>query len=309
MSSCFCFACVDSSGRGIIQTFGKFSRVAAPGLTLLCWPFQTVVGVSTKVQQLDVKTSTKTKDNVTVVITTAVQFSVDPMKVEDFFFKLNEPWRQISAHVENVVRSQIPKMDLDTAFLAKDELAMIVKDDLAKSMSQFGLHIHGCLMTEMLADSSVLSAMNEINAARRQREANIEKAEAEKVLAVKRAEAEAESKHLSGLGTAKMRLAITDGFQSSINSMQETCGMEPKEVVHMMLVTQYLDVLKDFAHSGKSSILVPHGPSAVGDMEAQVRAVPSIGEVVPAASNLFKFRSPRTISTSFSPKASSADVV
>jgi regulator of protease activity HflC (stomatin/prohibitin superfamily) len=49
-----------------VQEFGKFSYVASPGLSLIMWPFQTIAGVSTKVQQLDVKTATKTKDNVTV---------------------------------------------------------------------------------------------------------------------------------------------------------------------------------------------------------------------------------------------------
>ena len=72
-------------------------------------------------------------------------------------------------------------MDLDSAFLAKDELAHEIKDELSKSMSPYGLIISNCLMTEMLPDNSVLMAMNEINAARRMREANIEKAEAEKV--------------------------------------------------------------------------------------------------------------------------------
>ena len=37
--------------------------------------------------------------------------------------------------------------------------------------------------------------------------------------------------------------------------MKESCGLEPREVVHMMLVTQYLDVLKDFAQSGKGRFL------------------------------------------------------
>ena len=49
------------------------------------------------------------------------------------------------------------------------------------------------------------------------------------------------------MGTAKMRQAITDGFRGSIESMKESCGLEPHDVVHMMLVTQYLDVLKEFA--------------------------------------------------------------
>jgi hypothetical protein len=39
---------------------------------------------------------------------------------------------------------------------------------------------------------------NRINAAKRDREAAVEKAEADKILAVKAAEAEAEAKHLSG---------------------------------------------------------------------------------------------------------------
>lgn len=72
--------------------------------------------------------------------------------------------------------------------------------------------------------------MNQINASRRQREAAIEKAEAEKIMAVRSAEADAEAKHLSGMGTARMRQAITDGFKGSIESMRLSCGLEPKEV-------------------------------------------------------------------------------
>jgi hypothetical protein len=74
------------------------------------------------------------------------------------------------------------------------------------------------------------------------------------------------------MGTAKMRHAITDGFRGSIESMKSSCGLEPHDVVHMMLVTQYLDVLKEFAQSGSATMVVPHGPSAVGDIEAQVRS-------------------------------------
>ena len=90
-------------------------------------------------------------------------------------------------------------------------------------------------------------------------------------MAVRAAEADAEAKHLSGKGTAAMRQAITEGFRGSIESMKQSCGLEPKEVIHMMMVTQYLDVLKEFAVSGKATMVVPHGMGAVSDMEAQVR--------------------------------------
>ena len=82
------------------------------------------------------------------------------------------------------------------------------------------------LVTDMNVDPSVLKAMNEINASRRQREAAVERAEAEKILCVKAAEAEAEAKELSGRGTARMRQAITEGFKGSIESMRESCVPE-----------------------------------------------------------------------------------
>ncbi len=86
-----------------------------------------------------------------------------------------------------------------------------------------GLRIVSALVTEMAVDSSVLRAMNEINASRRLREAAAERAEAEKILRVKAAEAEAEAKELSGKGTARMRQAITEGFKGSIQSMRDSC--------------------------------------------------------------------------------------
>jgi len=161
-------------------------------------------------------------------------------------------------------------MTLDEAFEAKEKLATVVKQQVADSMKQFGVQVINALMTDMQPDETVMRAMNKINAAKRDREAAVEKAEGDKILAVKQAEAEAEAKHLSGMGTAKMRHAITDGFRGSIESMKESCGLEPHDVVHMMLVTQYLDVLKEFAQSGKATMVVPHGPSAVADIENQV---------------------------------------
>jgi hypothetical protein len=52
--------------------------------------------------------------------------------------------------------------------------------------------------------------MNEINAARRLKEAASHKAEADKTRQVKGAEAEAEARYLSGLGVARQRKAIVE---------------------------------------------------------------------------------------------------
>ena len=60
---------------------------------------------------------------------------------------------------------------------------------------------------------SCKTAMNEINASKRLKEAAFQRAEGEKIVKVKRAEAEAESMYLSGVGVARQRRAIMDGLK------------------------------------------------------------------------------------------------
>jgi len=269
--SCFCFASIDAAERGIRQDFGEFKTILLPGLTCIPWPISTVATVSTKINPFNFDTQTKTFDNSTVSVRTSVQWQVDPERADKFYFTLTNPFEQMSAYVDDCVRGCVPQLTLDQAFESKTQLAEDIHKSISSSFSDFGVIIVRVLVTDVAADPNVMRAMNEINAAKRQREAAMDRAEADKILMVKHAEAEAESKYLQGVGTAKMRQAVAEGFKGSVENMKESTGMSPQEVVHMMLVTQYLDVLKDFAQSGKSAIVVPSGPGGVGDIEAQVR--------------------------------------
>jgi len=200
-----------------------------------------------------------------------VQYRVDTEMVKEAYFQLDNPRGQMVAYVDDVVRSELPKLTLDGAYEAKTEMADNVLKVMTSNMGPFGIVIAKVLVTDLQPDSRVQAAMNEINTQKRTRAAAEEKAAGEKLLKVKAAEADMESKELSGVGIAKMRKAITGGFQDSINVMKESCGLEASDVVHMMLVTQYMDTLKDFATTGKSSIVLSHNPSAMADIEAQVK--------------------------------------
>jgi len=109
--------------------------------------------------------------------------------------------------------------------------------------------------------------------AARLRVAANEKAEAEKILQIKKAEGEAESKYLAGLGIARQRQAIVDGLRDSVLAFSENVpGTSSKDVMDMVLVTQYFDTLKEIGASSKSnSVFVPHGPGAVRDIASQFR--------------------------------------
>jgi len=109
--------------------------------------------------------------------------------------------------------------------------------------------------------------------AARLRVAAKEKAEAEKILQIKRAEGDAESKYLAGLGVARQRQAIVDGLRDSVLAFSENVpGTTSKDIMDMVLMTQYFDTMKDIGASSKSNaVFIPHGPGAVQDVASQIR--------------------------------------
>jgi regulator of protease activity HflC (stomatin/prohibitin superfamily) len=97
--------------------------------------------------------------------------------------------------------------------------------------------------------------------------------EADKILKVKKAEAEAESAALQGEGMARQRQAIIDGLRTSVAEFQKSvAGVGSQDVMMMVLMTQYFDTLKSLGEQdGTNAILLPHSPTAVSDMASQLR--------------------------------------
>lgn len=266
---------IDQSTVAIKETFGKFNAILEPGCHCLPWCIgQQIAGyLSLRVQQLDVKCETKTKDNVFVNVVASVQYRALADKASDAFYKLSNTREQIQSYVFDVIRASVPKMILDDVFEQKNEIAKAVENELEKAMSAYGYEIVQTLIVDIEPDVNVKRAMNEINAAARMRLAATEKAEAEKILQIKRAEGDAESKYLAGLGIARQRQAIVDGLRDSVLAFSENVpGTSSKDVMDMVLVTQYFDTMKDIGASSKSSaVFIPHGPGAVKDIAAQIR--------------------------------------
>jgi regulator of protease activity HflC (stomatin/prohibitin superfamily) len=141
-------------------------------------------------------------------------------------------------------------------------------------MSEFGYNILKALVTDIVPDAKVKSAMNDINAAQREQTAAQARGEAEKILKVKQAEAEAQSKALQGEGVAKQRAAIIQGLQASVEQFKSAVeGSTARDVMAMVLLTQYFDTLRDIGTLGKSStILLPNQPGTVNDLMTQIMA-------------------------------------
>src|SRR5881394_589828 len=270
----------------IIQRMGKFQHVATAGMNFkLPWLDQIAARVDLRVQQLALDVETKTKDNVFVKIPVSVQYHVIPTKVYEAFYKLANPRQQISSYVFNVILGHVPKMNLDDAFLQQSDIAIAIKQGLDDVMQTYGYAIDQALVTDIQPDEKVKAAMNEINAAQREQVAASARGETEKILKVKQAEAEAESKALQGQGIANQRKAIIEGLKQSVEAFSAAVeGATPKDVMMLVLVTQYLDTMKEIGASDKSNTLfVSHSPSAVSDLFRQMQDAVTIGTKAAAA--------------------------
>ena len=251
----------------LVERLGKFQSIKRPGLQFKIPFLDRIAGrVSLKIQQLDVLVETKTKDNVFVKIKVSVQFKILSDAVYDAFYKLENPFEQITSYVFDTVRAEVPKMKLDDVFEKKDDIAVAIRRDLAQAMNEYGYDIVKALVTDIDPDSAVKVAMNRINAAEREKVAAEYEAEADRIKIVAKAKAEAESKRLQGQGIADQRREIAKGLEESVEVLNKV-GINSQEASALIVVTQHYDTLQSMGENSNSNlILMPNSPSSASDM-------------------------------------------
>lgn len=251
----------------IIERFGKFQSSRNPGLQIKIPFIDRVSGrVSLRVQQLDVIVETKTQDDVFVHLKISVQFLIRPGHVYDAFYKLQNPHEQITAFIFDVVRAEVPKMILDDVFEKKEEIALAIQRDLKQAMLNYGYDIIKALVTDIDPDEKVKIAMNRINAADREKIAAQHEGDAQRILIVERAKAEAESKRLQGKGIADQRREIARGLEESVDVLNKA-GINSQEASALIVITQHYDTLQSIGSDTKSNlILLPNNPNAASSM-------------------------------------------
>jgi regulator of protease activity HflC (stomatin/prohibitin superfamily) len=267
------FFTVQTAETAVVTRFNQFLRTAGPGLGWKIPFIEKVEGkVSLRVNQIVLTMETKTRDNVFVTIPISVQTRVRPEKVFEAYYSLADPVAQIQSYVEQVVLGHVPGMTLDEVFASQSSIAAAVKKELDVDMDAFGYEIVNVLVTDIVPDGKVKAAMNDINAAQREQVAANARGEAEKILVVKKAEAEAESKALQGQGIANQRKAIIEGLSTSIEGFQKTLGGgTAREAMQLVLVTQYFDTLKSIGENDKTNTLfVSHNPGAVQTISEEI---------------------------------------
>lgn len=250
-----------------IERFGRFQSIRNSGLHFKIPLIDRIAAqISLKIQQLDVIIETKTLDDVFVKIKVSVQFVVIKDKIYEAIYRLEYPSDQITSYVFDVVRAEVPKMKLDDVFVRKDDIAIAVKREVQDAMREYGFDIIKTLVTDIDPASQVKAAMNRINAAEREKVAAQYEGDAQRILIVEKAKAEAESKRLQGLGIAEQRREIARGLVESVDVLNKV-GINSQEASALIIVTQHYDTLQSIGQESNSNlILMPNSPQAGTDL-------------------------------------------
>jgi regulator of protease activity HflC (stomatin/prohibitin superfamily) len=173
-------------------------------------------------------------------------------------------------------------MILDDVFEKKDDVAVAVKAELNDAMLNYGFDIIKTLVTDIDPDAQVKDSMNRINASEREKVAAQFEGDAQRILIVERAKAEAESKRLQGQGIADQRREIARGLEDSVKVLNGV-DINSQEASALIVVTQHYDTLQSVGSASNSNlILMPNSPQAgsemLNNMVASFTASNQIGE-------------------------------
>mmetsp|Transcript_23790 Transcript_23790/g.27410 ORF Transcript_23790/g.27410 Transcript_23790/m.27410 type:complete len:386 (+) Transcript_23790:48-1205(+) len=270
---CCCVQCVRTKEVGVMITFGEFQKLLKPGFICMMWPCTRIAGrLSLRIQQLDVVCETKTKDNVFLNISLSIQFQVIIERAFDAFFKLTNVEKQIQAYVFDVVRSTIPKLDLDDVFTSKSDIALDVLRALQGVLAGYGYAILETLVTDISPDAVVKESMNEIEASKRFKYAMRERGEAVKITKIKEAEAASEALHLQGVGISRKQQMIALGMKESMADFKgNMASVNPKDIMDILLLTQYMDMMNSLESS--HSVVLRSNPGEALRLRQQVSSL------------------------------------
>ena len=277
---------IRTASVGIRTTFGRYTKTLKPGLNFRLPFVQRVYEMPTNIRQNTFKFKVKTKDDAFSQINLAVQYRVTEENAHNAFFSMANPIQQMDSYIENVIRSNVPKMNLKELFEDPDSLCHRVRKDLGAIMEENGYTIMNTLITNIEPDKDIQTAMNRVIASERMKQAATNEAEAEYIKAVRQAEADRDRKRLQGEGIAQQRQAILKGYQDSLVEMRDVLGIDAREALNLTSRTMYYDTLERIGTSnGTRTLFLTHSMPQTENKTVSIEAtVPNPGNAVGAES-------------------------
>ena len=210
------------------------------------------------------KQSVITKDNVTTTINALLYFQiVDPMKA---IYEIDNLPNAIEKLTQTTLRNVIGELELDETLTSRDTINSKLRAVLDDATNKWGVKVNRVELQDITPPESVRRSMEQQMQAERERRAKVLEArgrkesmilqsEGEKESQINQAEAERQTQILKAQGEADARVLQATAEAEAIRKVAEAIASTKTDPATYMLVSRYIDTLKEMA-SGQDSKLV-----------------------------------------------------
>lgn len=179
---------VDEYERGVKFTFGKFTKVMAPGWHLVIPIFQSYKKVDIRTKVVDVPDQEAiTKDNVSVRINAVVYYklfdaSKAVIEVQDFFFA-------VSQLAQTTMRNIVGTVTLDQLLSERENISANIQLIVDKATDEWGVKVENVELKDISLPEEMKRVIARVAEAEREKMAVIKKSEGEALAAKNLADA------------------------------------------------------------------------------------------------------------------------
>jgi len=234
-----------------VEFLGKYNRVLRQWLNFTI-PF--VEWTRTQVlyrRNFPVEVEWVTHDNVTAYVWLNVIYYVEDdwddsmnWNIYKSVYSIDDPRTMMKAAIDEQLRAMMVSFTHKEIFGKREEIGEAIEERLRDKLRQFGYTLDSIQVRDVKLDPQVMNAMNKVVETQKFKEAAMNEAEAKKIMQVKEAEAEKESKILLWEWMAGQRLKIAEWFQESIQMIKwADDSLDAKAILDFLLDSSRIEVL------------------------------------------------------------------
>jgi len=159
-------------------------------------------------------------------------------------YSIDDPRTMMRSTIDEQLRAMMVSFTHKNIFEKREEIWQAIEERLRGKLSTFGYKLDSIQVRDVKLDNTVMSAMNKVVETLKFKQAALNEAEAKKIMQVKEAEAEKESKILLWEGMAGQRMKIAEWFKESVDLIKKSDdSLNAEKVLAFLLDSSRIETL------------------------------------------------------------------
>jgi regulator of protease activity HflC (stomatin/prohibitin superfamily) len=272
---------------GVITMFGKYRRVARPGLNMKIPILESVARkVSIQNRSVELEFQAVTADQANVYFKSMLLYSVQNAEEETIkkvafkFFADKDLMQALIRTIEGNIRSFVATKKQAEILALRKEIVEYVKLEIDQQLETWGYHLQDLQINDITFDKVILDSMSKVVASNNLKAAaenegqallitKTKSAEADGNATKIAAEAEKEAARLRGQGVALFRQEVAKGMSEAAEQMKQA-NLD----TNVILFSMWTEAIKNFAEYGKGNVIFLDGsPDGMEGTMKQIQAL------------------------------------